>query len=81
MGVRARAPRRSASVESSAWPASRARVLVAAALSGFALQFASDYWQFVALLCGTAMGSSFIWAPLLVMVVRSTPSMKGMALI
>jgi predicted MFS family arabinose efflux permease len=52
---------------------------LAAALSASLMRLASAYWEFVALLCGTAVGSSFIWAPLLVMIVRSSPALKGTA--
>ena len=41
------------------------------------LQFAGEYWEFLALMSLMGVGSSFMWASLLTMVVRAYPSLKG----
>jgi MFS family permease len=41
------------------------------------MQFAGEYWEFLALMSLMGVGSSFMWASLLTMVVRAYPSLKG----
>lgn len=50
-------------------------VLVGSA--SFVMQFAAEYWEFLALMSLMGVGSSFMWASLLTMVVRAYPSLKG----
>jgi len=45
--------------------------------SAFVMQIATQYWQFLALMSVLGVGSSFMWAALLTMVVRAYPSLKG----
>ena len=42
-----------------------------------AMQFAGSYWQFLVLMSIMGIGTSFVWASLLTMVVRAYPSLKG----
>jgi len=60
----------------------RASIMVGfilASTSAFVMQFSGGYVEFIGLLCVSAIGSSFIWAPLLVHIVRSRPDLKGTA--
>lgn len=45
--------------------------------SSFAMQFAGEYWEFLAFMSVLGVGTSFMWASLLTMVVRAYPSLKG----
>ena len=51
--------------------------LILAVVSSFVLQFADQYSEFLAIMSITGVGSSFIWASLLTMVVRAYPVLKG----
>jgi len=46
-------------------------------IAAFSMQFGGDYWEFFVMMSAMGLGSSFVWASLLTMVVRAYPSLKG----
>jgi len=45
--------------------------------ASFLMQFGGEYWEFLVMMSAMGIGSSFMWASLLTMVVRAFPTLKG----